>query len=63
MQPFTQQPLILYEIETVPVPIVDKTPKQTPIWKYCKETIYSIKFQNIYKYTLAGISHLQKNRL
>ena len=24
MQPYTQQPLILYQIETVPVPIVDK---------------------------------------
>ena len=24
VQPYTQQPLILYQIETVPVPIVDK---------------------------------------
>ena len=23
-QPYTQQPLILYQLETVPVPIVDK---------------------------------------
>ena len=27
MQPYTQQPLILYQIETVPVPIVDKNTK------------------------------------
>ena len=27
MQPYTQQPLILYQIETVPVPIVDKYTK------------------------------------
>ena len=27
MQPYTQQPLILYQIETVPVPIVDKKTK------------------------------------
>ena len=27
MQPYTQQPLILYQLETVPVPIVDKNPK------------------------------------
>ena len=34
VQPCTQQPLILYQKETVPVPIVDKKPKQIPIWKY-----------------------------
>ena len=28
VQPYTQQPLILYQLETVPVPIVDKIPKQ-----------------------------------
>ena len=27
MQPYTQQPLILYQLETVPVPIVDKNPE------------------------------------
>ena len=27
VQPYTQQPLILYQIETVPVPIVDKNTK------------------------------------
>ena len=27
VQPYTQQPLILYKIETVPVPIVDKNTK------------------------------------
>ena len=27
MQPYTQQPLILYQIETVPVPIIDKNTK------------------------------------
>ena len=27
IQPYTQQPLILYELETVPVPIVDKNTK------------------------------------
>ena len=33
MQPYTQQPLILYQIETVPIPIVDKTPKPITIQK------------------------------
>ena len=27
IQPYTQQPLILYQLETVPVPIVDKNTK------------------------------------
>ena len=27
LQPYTQQPLILYQLETVPVPIVDKNAK------------------------------------
>ena len=27
VQPYTQQPLILYQLETVPVPIVDKHTK------------------------------------
>ena len=26
-QPYTQQPLILYQLETVPVPIIDENPK------------------------------------
>ena len=28
VQPYTQQPLMLYQLETVPVPIVDKTLRQ-----------------------------------
>ena len=31
VQPYTQQPLILYQLEMVPVPIVDKTSRQIPI--------------------------------
>ena len=27
VQPYTQQPLILYQLETVPVPIVDRNTK------------------------------------
>ena len=26
VQPYTQQPLILYQLETVPVPIIDQNP-------------------------------------
>ena len=27
IQPYTQQPLILYQLETVPVPVIDKNTK------------------------------------
>ena len=26
MQPYTQQPLFLYQLETVPIPIIDQNP-------------------------------------
>ena len=29
-QPYTQKPLILYQLETAPVPILDQTPKLNP---------------------------------
>ena len=31
VQPYTQQPLILYQVETVPVSIVDQNKEQIPI--------------------------------
>ena len=34
IQPYTQQPLILYQLETVLVPVVDKTPRQTHTHNY-----------------------------
>ena len=30
IQPYTQQPLTLYQIETVPVPIVDQNTQEIP---------------------------------
>ena len=31
IQPYTQQPLILYQIETVPVPIIDQNTQAQPL--------------------------------
>ena len=51
VQPYTHQPLILYQIETVPVPIVDKNTKaDSYMGIICKETIHIIKFRNIHKH-------------
>ena len=34
VQPYTQQPLILYQLETVPAPIIDQTHKHIHIHTY-----------------------------
>ena len=41
MQPYTQQPLILYQIETVPVPIVDKNTKTNSYTKILVKKPYT----------------------
>ena len=58
MQPYTQQLLILYQLETVPVPIVEKIPKQTHTPNSDTETIFSIKYRDIHKHLSSGISYL-----
>ena len=59
VQTYTQKSLILYQIETIPVLVVDKNTKANSYTEILvKEAIHSIKFRNIYKYTSTGISHL-----
>ena len=51
VQPYTQQHLTLYQMETVPVPvpIVDENKQAAILYIFeSKETIYNIKFRNIY---------------
>ena len=64
VQPYMQQPLILYQLETVPVPIIDQNPNaQSYTELKNKETIHCTKFRNIHKHLTARISHLQKNKM
>ena len=64
VQLYTQQPLILYQLETVPVPVIDQKPNaQSYIELKIKETIPCFKFRNIYKHSTARISNLQKDRI
>ena len=50
MQSYTQQPLILYQLETVPVPIVDKNTKADSFTQLPdQETLLSFEYRNIYK--------------
>ena len=51
VQPYTQQPLILYQLETVPVPIVDKNTKIDLYTQLqVKKAIHSFKYRNVYKH-------------
>ena len=64
VQPYTQQPLILYQLEMVPVPIVDKNTKAQPCTELKnKEAIHRIKLRNIHKHLTVRIGNLQENRL
>ena len=49
VQPHTQQHLILYQMETVPVPVVDENEQaQSYTHGQVKNAIYSTKFRNMY---------------
>ena len=62
VQPYTQQPLILYQLEMIPVPIVDENTKaQSYTEAENKEAIHSIKLRN--KHSTARTGNLQENRL
>ena len=57
MQPYTQQPLILYQLQTAPVPIIDQNPNaQSYTELKNKETIHCTKFRNIYKHSTAKLA-------
>ena len=48
IQPYTQRPLILYQIETVPVPILDHNTKAHSYTPTNKQAVYCFKLQNIH---------------
>ena len=59
VQPHTQQHLTLYQMETVPVPIVDEKQMSAVLHLFKgKETIHSIKFRNIYFIENARTEHM-----
>ena len=63
VQPYMQQLLILYQLETVPVPIIDQIPNVQSYTTQNKKPYICIKFRNIHKHSTATISNLQKNRI
>ena len=59
MQSYTQQPLILCQLETVPVPIVDKNTKADSYTQLqIKKNIFSFKYGNLHKCYTTRISYL-----
>ena len=58
IQPCTQKPLILYQLESVPVPILDKNTKAQSYTH-----LYSLEFRDIDLFETAGIKIMQKDWL
>ena len=49
-QPYIQKPLILYQLETLPVPILD-TNMEAPSYTHpaCKQILHCFKLRNIHR--------------
>ena len=59
---YKQQPLILYQIEMVPVPIIDQNMQANSYTPTDRKAIYCFKLWNIHHNWTAKIKDLQKNR-
>ena len=63
IQPYTQNPLILYELETVPVPILDKNIEaESYTHLKVKKTLPSPKFRNIHLTDTSRTKIMQEDR-
>ena len=63
VQPDTQQNLILYQMETVPVPIIEKKPGKSYTYLKINNPYNCIKFRNIYVTENTRTGYRQKDRL
>ena len=55
IQPYNQQPLIIYQLETVQVPILDQNYKSTFLHTFTNQkAIQCTEFRNVYLPTAAG---------
>ena len=61
VHPHNQQHLMLYPLETVPVPIMDENEKvQSYTYLQVRKTIYSFKLRDIHLFDNSGIRNMQK---
>ena len=59
VQPYMQQPLIVYQLETVLAPIIDQNANaQSYTEAKIKKPYIALNFRNIHKHSTVGISHL-----
>ena len=64
VQPYTQKPLTLYQIETVPVLILDMNKRAVSYtWIRMDKLIYCFKFGYLHIYTFRRIKNMWKDRL
>ena len=66
IQPYTQKPLILYQLETVPVPVLDQNTKYQSTILHTFEnqkSLYSLKFRNIHLTKTTRTKIMQEDRL
>ena len=64
IQPYTQQPLILYQLETVHVPIIGQnTQAHSYTQTQIKKPYIALKYRNLHLHTTARIRNLQKDWL
>ena len=59
VQPYTKQPLILYQLETVPVPIIDRNTKADSYTELQLKKLYlALISRDVHKHMTARISYL-----
>ena len=64
IQPYTQKPLILHQLETVPVLILDKNTMGSVIHTLASQrALHCFKFRDLYLFETAGVKIMQKNWL
>ena len=64
IQPYTQKPLILYQLQTVPVPVLDKNTKaQSYTYVRIKKPYIALKFRNIHLTKTRRTKIMQEDRL
>ena len=63
IQPYIQKPLILYQLEMVPVPILDtNTEAQSYTYLHVQQTLPCFKFRNIHSTYTSRAEVMQKHR-
>ena len=63
IQPYTQKPLILYQLETVPVPVLDENIEAHSYTHLnVRKTYIALKFRDIYFTNTSRINIMQENR-